>query len=282
MVPDLFRLEAALDRAYARRALEGPGRGGDLLAFVREEIDLRNAWSILTRRAPPALATRTDSTWREGSDLPCPLPGPVRHGPRTGPARADRDLRRRAPLRPVPGDGLDGDAGTAGPGAAGHRVDAPRAGPPPRTRAVAGLRPAARGLQPTICARWCGGARSTLRPTGGCRRSGRSHEASSPDRVHAGPRAGLPARRAPRPGGGDRRGRPRELSALRRRPEVGIVLVEQGLFEALAEDERAASERGALPVVVPFPGPEWARAEDRRGLRGPPPAPGHGYRVRLR
>lgn len=46
-IPDLFALEGALDRTYARRALEGAGRHGDLAAFVREEIDLRNAWSLL-------------------------------------------------------------------------------------------------------------------------------------------------------------------------------------------------------------------------------------------
>jgi len=67
MVPDLFRLEAALDRAYARRALEGPGRGGDLLAFVREEIDLRNAWSILTLSGT-AGAGDTDGLHLEGGE----------------------------------------------------------------------------------------------------------------------------------------------------------------------------------------------------------------------
>lgn len=52
-VPDLFRMELALDRTYAARALEGARRGGDLLAYVREEIDLRNAWSILAVAGGP-------------------------------------------------------------------------------------------------------------------------------------------------------------------------------------------------------------------------------------
>ncbi|MDP2479474.1 MAG: V-type ATP synthase subunit F [Candidatus Palauibacterales bacterium] len=74
----------------------------------------------------------------------------------------------------------------------------------------------------------------------------------------------------------------RELSALRRRPEVGIVLMEEGLFEALAEEERAAAERGALPIVVPFPGPEWARAEDAEAYVVRLLRRAIGYRVRLR
>ncbi|MDP2529026.1 MAG: V-type ATPase subunit [Candidatus Palauibacterales bacterium] len=66
-VPDLFRLEAALDRAYARRALAGSRRGGDLLAFVREEIDLRNAWSILALSGAPG-ARDTDGLHLEGGE----------------------------------------------------------------------------------------------------------------------------------------------------------------------------------------------------------------------
>jgi vacuolar-type H+-ATPase subunit C/Vma6 len=66
-VPDLFRLEAALDRAYARRALAGVRRGGDLLAFVREEIDLRNAWSILALSGAPG-AGDTEGLHLEGGE----------------------------------------------------------------------------------------------------------------------------------------------------------------------------------------------------------------------
>ncbi len=46
-VPDLFRLEAELDRVWADRALAGVRRGGDLLDFVRESLDLMNAGTVL-------------------------------------------------------------------------------------------------------------------------------------------------------------------------------------------------------------------------------------------
>ena len=42
--PDLLRLEVALERTFAARALAA-ARGRGLRAFVREEIDLGNAWS---------------------------------------------------------------------------------------------------------------------------------------------------------------------------------------------------------------------------------------------
>jgi len=53
-VPDLLRLEAALDRAFAARALEGARHGGsETLAFVREAVDLANAASALALAAAP-------------------------------------------------------------------------------------------------------------------------------------------------------------------------------------------------------------------------------------
>lgn len=47
-VPDVFALEASLDRTLARRAAEAVRGRGDLDEFVREEIDLRNAWTAVT------------------------------------------------------------------------------------------------------------------------------------------------------------------------------------------------------------------------------------------
>lgn len=72
------------------------------------------------------------------------------------------------------------------------------------------------------------------------------------------------------------------LESLARRPEVGVVLIEQRLYEGLEEEARAALERRALPVVVPFPGPSWARAEDAEAYVVGLLRRAIGYRVRLR
>lgn len=45
---DFWELECGLDREFATRALEGTRRGGrELRLFVRETLDLRNAWTAL-------------------------------------------------------------------------------------------------------------------------------------------------------------------------------------------------------------------------------------------
>jgi len=66
-------------------------------------------------------------------------------------------------------------------------------------------------------------------------------------------------------------------------PDVGVVLVEEGLHERLPEDVRRRLGRNPLPMVVPFPGPAWEERPEvaesyivellRRVI---------GYRVRLR
>ena len=72
------------------------------------------------------------------------------------------------------------------------------------------------------------------------------------------------------------------LSAQRTRDHVGVVLVEEVLYDELADDLRARLERWIRPVVVPFPGPALTEAISaetrvvellRRAI---------GYRVRLR
>jgi len=72
------------------------------------------------------------------------------------------------------------------------------------------------------------------------------------------------------------------LRSMLQLPEVGVVLLEESLYSALAPDLRTTVDRVARPVVVPFPGPAWrsvASAEEqvvellRRAI---------GYRVRLR
>lgn len=45
------------------------------------------------------------------------------------------------------------------------------------------------------------------------------------------------------------------------RPEAGVLLVEDRLFEALPAEFRRELARRALPLIVPFPGPRWIPAE---------------------
>lgn len=64
---------------------------------------------------------------------------------------------------------------------------------------------------------------------------------------------------------------------------IGVLLVEDSLYDALADEVRREVDRRDLPMVVPFPGPAWAEpvlAPEayiiellRRAI---------GYRVRLR
>ncbi len=51
------------------------------------------------------------------------------------------------------------------------------------------------------------------------------------------------------------------LRELLRDPTAGVVLVEESLYDALPEDLRLELSRRPLPMVVPFPGPQW---EERR------------------
>lgn len=73
------------------------------------------------------------------------------------------------------------------------------------------------------------------------------------------------------------------LGRLLEQPGTGVVLVEDSLYRALPDELRRRLERRALPIVVPFPGPEQvgerpsAEAELVELLRG-----AIGYRVRLR
>ena len=72
------------------------------------------------------------------------------------------------------------------------------------------------------------------------------------------------------------------FAGLARRPEVGVVLLQEEIYDGLPEEVRGRLDRSAHPFVVPFPGPSWeavAPAEERviellrRAI---------GYRVRLR
>lgn len=73
-----------------------------------------------------------------------------------------------------------------------------------------------------------------------------------------------------------------KLAELRERSEVGVVLIEEPLYDAMPEETLRSLASSAVPMVVPFPGPIWRErpaAEEyivellRRAI---------GYRVRLR
>lgn len=73
-----------------------------------------------------------------------------------------------------------------------------------------------------------------------------------------------------------------KLDELRRRAEVGVVLIEEALYEAMPEETLRSLSATPVPMVVPFPGPVWKER---------PPAEAYivellrraiGYRVRLR
>jgi vacuolar-type H+-ATPase subunit F/Vma7 len=49
------------------------------------------------------------------------------------------------------------------------------------------------------------------------------------------------------------------LPELLATPEVGVVLVEEGLYGRLPDELRRQLGRRPLPLVVPFPEPAWAR-----------------------
>jgi vacuolar-type H+-ATPase subunit F/Vma7 len=72
------------------------------------------------------------------------------------------------------------------------------------------------------------------------------------------------------------------LAGLARHPDIGIVLLQDQIYDALPDDLRRRLDRSPHPVIVPFPGPAWevpVSAEERvvellrRAI---------GYRVKLR
>lgn len=66
-------------------------------------------------------------------------------------------------------------------------------------------------------------------------------------------------------------------------PEVGVVLIEEGLYDRLPEDLRRRIGRRPLPMVVPFPGPTWeALGEGPEAYIVELLRQVIGYRVRLR
>jgi vacuolar-type H+-ATPase subunit F/Vma7 len=73
------------------------------------------------------------------------------------------------------------------------------------------------------------------------------------------------------------------LRELRARPEVGVILIEDTLYDQLPEELHREFGRRALPMLVPFPGPLWqVRPESAEAYIVELLRQVVGYRVRLR
>jgi vacuolar-type H+-ATPase subunit F/Vma7 len=73
------------------------------------------------------------------------------------------------------------------------------------------------------------------------------------------------------------------LRELRARPEVGVILIEDTLYNRLPEELQREFGRRALPMLVPFPGPLWeVGAESAEAYIIELLRQVVGYRVRLR
>jgi vacuolar-type H+-ATPase subunit F/Vma7 len=73
------------------------------------------------------------------------------------------------------------------------------------------------------------------------------------------------------------------IGELRRESDVGVILLEDTLYDALPEELRREFGRRPLPMIVPFPGPRWAgRPEDAEAYIVELLRQVVGYRVRLR
>jgi vacuolar-type H+-ATPase subunit F/Vma7 len=56
------------------------------------------------------------------------------------------------------------------------------------------------------------------------------------------------------------------LGPLLARPGVGVVLIEEAIYDGLSPEIRGRLDRSARPIVIPFPGPSWTAppsAEER-------------------
>ncbi len=75
------------------------------------------------------------------------------------------------------------------------------------------------------------------------------------------------------------------VAALRRleaERDVGMVLVDDGLYRALPAELKARFDRQALPVVAPFPAPTWDAASEAEAYVLEILRQAIGYRVRPR
>lgn len=73
------------------------------------------------------------------------------------------------------------------------------------------------------------------------------------------------------------------MEELLARPDVGVVLVEEGVHAGFPEELRRRLAKRPLPMVVPFPGPVWTeRAAGPEAYIVELLRQVIGYRVRLR
>jgi vacuolar-type H+-ATPase subunit F/Vma7 len=72
------------------------------------------------------------------------------------------------------------------------------------------------------------------------------------------------------------------VAGFRSRGDVGVVLLEEAIYDALPDETRARLDRSATPVVVPFPGPSWTEAATAEARVVDLLRRAIGYRVRLR
>jgi vacuolar-type H+-ATPase subunit F/Vma7 len=72
------------------------------------------------------------------------------------------------------------------------------------------------------------------------------------------------------------------LRALLRDPTAGVVLVEESFYDALPDDARRELSRRPLPMVVPFPGPQWEGRREAETYIIELLRQVIGYRVRLK
>jgi vacuolar-type H+-ATPase subunit F/Vma7 len=64
--------------------------------------------------------------------------------------------------------------------------------------------------------------------------------------------------------------------------QLGVLLIEDWIYNRLSETDRRSLARRALPMIVPFPGPAWAPgAEGPEALIAELLRQAIGYRVRL-
>jgi vacuolar-type H+-ATPase subunit F/Vma7 len=73
------------------------------------------------------------------------------------------------------------------------------------------------------------------------------------------------------------------LRELRSRPDVGVILIEDTLYDRIPEELQREFGRRPLPMLVPFPGPLWeVREESAEAYIVELLRQVVGYRVRLR
>jgi len=72
------------------------------------------------------------------------------------------------------------------------------------------------------------------------------------------------------------------LTKLASDTDVGVVLVDDGLYRALPRDVLARFDRRGLPIIAPVPAPRWDEQSEAEAYIVEILRQAIGYRVRLR